>query len=157
MSRKKRFSIWKLLKLPPRLLYAIGLGPIYGRLVLLLTTTGRISGKQRVTPLQYEEIDGDIYIGSVRGTKADWYRNIEANPKVSVRVKSLQIIGEAEPTTDLKRIADYLEVRLRNHPILVKALLSREGLSKNPTRAELEKYAENRVLVIIRERPSRES
>ena len=153
MSRKKRFSIWKILKLPPKFFYAIGLGPIIGRLVLLLTTTGRISGKQRVTPLQYEEIDGDIYIGSVRGIKADWYRNIEANPKVSVRVKARHIIGEGELTTDPKRIADYLEVRLRNHPIMVKTLMSREGLSKNPTRAELEKYSENRALVIIRERP----
>jgi len=27
----KRFSIWKILKYPPQFLYAIGLGPIYGR------------------------------------------------------------------------------------------------------------------------------
>lgn len=154
MSRKKRFSVWKLLKLPPQFFYAIGLGPIVGRLVLLLTTTGRISGKPRVTPLQYEEIDGEIYIGSVRGTKADWYRNIEANPIVSVRVKARQVIGEGELTTDPKRIADYLEFRLRNRPKMMKAILRREVLSNNPTRAELEKYADNRALVIIRERRS---
>jgi hypothetical protein len=41
MSQKNRFSLWKLLKWPSRFLYAIGLGPVYGRLVLLLTTTGR--------------------------------------------------------------------------------------------------------------------
>jgi len=150
MSKKKRFSIWKLLKLPPQFLYAIGLGPIYGRLVLLLTTTGRKSGKSRVTPLQYEEIDGDIYIASARGTKADWYRNIVTNPKVRVRVKSRQFEGIAEPITDRKRIADFLEIRLQHHPKMIGALLQREGVSKNPNRAELENYATNRAMVIIK-------
>ncbi len=151
MSKKKRYSIWKFLKLPPQFLYSIGLGPIYGRFVLLLTTTGRKSGKRRVTPLQYEEINGDIYIASARGTKADWYRNIVINPNVSVRVKSREIEGRGEAITDVRCIADYLEVRLKNHPRMMKAMLNREGLSKNPTRAELEKYAENRAMVVIRE------
>jgi len=138
------------LKLPPQFLYAIGLGPIYGRLVLLLTTTGRKSGKSRVTPLQYEEIDGDIYIGSARGTKSDWYRNIVINPKVIVRIKSRQFEGKAEPITDEKRIADFLEIRLQRHPKMIGALLQREGVSKNPNRAELENYATDKAMVIIR-------
>jgi len=150
MNKKKRFSIWKLLKLPPQFLYAIGLGPIHGRLVLLLTTTGRKSGKSRVTPLQYDEIDGDIYIGSVRGTKSDWYRNIVMNPKVSIRVKSRQFEGKAEPITDRSRIADFLEIRLQRHPKMVGALLQMAGVSKNPNRVELENYATNRAMVIIR-------
>ena len=152
MRKKKRFSIWKLLKLPPQFLYAIGLGPIYGRLVLLLTTTGRKTGKPRVTPLQYEEMDGKIYLASARGTHADWYRNIVANPTVSIRVKSRHIQGQGEPVTDVKRIADYLEMRLEKHPRMMKALMKRAGYSGNLTRTELERYANNRALVIIRER-----
>ena len=150
MSNKKRYSIWKLLKLPPQFLYAIGLGPICGRLVLLLTTTGRKSGKLRVTPLQYEEINGDIYIASARGTKSDWFRNIVANPKVKVRVKSRQFEGEAEPITDPNRIADFLEIRLQRHPKMIGAILQREGVSKKPNRVELENYVTNRAMVIIR-------
>jgi deazaflavin-dependent oxidoreductase (nitroreductase family) len=150
MSKKKRFTIWKLLKLPPQFLYAVGLGPIYGRLVLLLTTTGRKSGKPRVTPLQYEEIDGDIYIASARGTKSDWFRNIVANPKVKVRVKSRQFEGEGEPITDPSRIADFLEIRLQRHPKMVGAIMQREGVSKKPNRVELENYATNRAIVIVR-------
>ena len=144
------FSLWKFLKLPPQFLYAIGLGPIYGRLVLLLTTTGRISGKSRVTPLQYEEINGDIYIASARGTKADWYRNIVADPNVSIRVKSRQFKGTAEPITDPKRIANFLEIRIQRHPRMMGVLLQREGVSQNPTEAELEDFAVNKAMVIIR-------
>lgn len=145
-----RFSLWKFLKLPPQFLYAVGLGPIYGRLILLLTTTGRKSGKSRVTPLQYEEINGDIYIASGRGTKADWYRNIVANPNVSIRVKSRQFKGTADPTTDPKRIADFLEIRTQRRPRMMGILLQREGVSQNPTRIELEAFAANKAMVIIR-------
>lgn len=150
MHQKKRFSLWRVLKLPPRLLYAIGLGPVYGRIVLLLTTTGRKSGQPRVTPLQYEEIDGAVYVASARGVKADWYRNIVANPQVHVRVKSRRFAGTADPITDPAHIADFLEVRLQRHPRMIGAILQREGLSKTPTRAELERYAANRTMVVIR-------
>jgi hypothetical protein len=63
-------------------LYALRLGPIVGRLVLLLTTTGRRSGLPRVTAQQYEELDGDIYLGSSRGTSADWVKNVLAHPRM---------------------------------------------------------------------------
>ena len=43
--------LWRALRIPPQLLYKLGFGRIYGRLVLLLTTTGRKSGKPHVTPL----------------------------------------------------------------------------------------------------------
>ena len=131
-------------------LYALGLGPLVGRLVLLLTTTGRKSGLPRVTALQYEEIEGAIYLGSSRGTRADWFQNLVANPCVSVRVKSRQFSGQAEPVTDLVRIADFLELRLKRHPRMVGAMLKSEGLPATPSRAELEAYAGKLALAIIR-------
>ncbi len=150
MKKKKTFSFWKILKYPPQFLYAIGLGPIYGRVVLLLTTIGRKSGLPRVTPLQYEEINGCIYVASARGTKADWYRNIVADPNVKIRVKARQFAGAAEPVTDLQRIADFMEYRLTKNPRMIGFIMSREGVSKKPTRIELEKHAEGKALVVIR-------
>ena len=133
-----------------RVLYAIGLGPVIGKIILLLTTTGRKSGLKRVTPLQYEEIDGKYYLGSARGLKADWVRNIQANSQVEVRVKSLNFHGQAEVVTDPSRFADFVEVRLQRHPLIVGAIMQRaHGLSKHPSREQLEKMAENEALVII--------
>jgi deazaflavin-dependent oxidoreductase (nitroreductase family) len=131
-------------------LYAIGLGPLAGRLVLLLTTTGHKSGLPRTTALQYEEIDGAIYLGSSKGTHADWFKNLVANPCVNVRVKSRQFSGRAQAVTDPAFIADFLELRLRHHPRMVGAMLKAEGLSAMPRRAELETYASNLALAIIR-------
>jgi deazaflavin-dependent oxidoreductase (nitroreductase family) len=77
---------WRLIKLGPRFAYAIGLGPLIGKFVLLLTTVGRKSGLPRVTPLVYEEQGDTIIVASARGQSADWLNNILADPKVSVRV-----------------------------------------------------------------------
>jgi deazaflavin-dependent oxidoreductase (nitroreductase family) len=131
-------------------LYAIGLGPIVGRVILLLTTTGRKSGLSRVTALQYEEVDGDLYLGSSKGTHADWFKNLAANPCVTVRVKSRQFTSRAELVTDPVRIADFLELRLRRHPRMVGMILKSDGLSATPSRAELEAYAGKLAMAIIR-------
>ena len=150
MKKKTPFSLWKILKYPPQFLYAVGLGPIYGRMVLLLTTTGRKSGLPRVTPLQYEEMDGKIVIASARGTKADWYRNIVVDQHVNIRVKSRSFDGIGEPITDSKRITDFLEYRLNKNPRMIGFIMSREGVSKNPSREELESHAKGKAMVIIR-------
>lgn len=142
--------ILRLIHLPPRIVYAIGLGTLIGDVILLLTTTGRKSGKPRVTPLQYEEIDGKIYLGAALGQKADWFRNIQANPKVEVHVKSQYYSGLAETITDTKQIADFLEVRLRRHPRMVGSMLRAEGIKMPPERRDIERYSTQLTLVAIK-------
>jgi deazaflavin-dependent oxidoreductase (nitroreductase family) len=133
-----------------RVLYAIGLGPLIGRIILLLTTTGRRSGVKRVTPLQYELIGGDYYLGAARGTKADWVRNIQNDPQVEVRVGAKRFQGTAEVVTDPSRFADFLEVRLERHPRMIGLIMERaHGLPKIPSREQLEELAKTEALVIV--------
>jgi deazaflavin-dependent oxidoreductase (nitroreductase family) len=133
-----------------RALYAIGLGPILGRIILLLTTTGRKSGKRRVTPVQYEQIDGILYIGSARGFKADWVHNIMADAHVEVRVKNRHFRGNGELITDPIRIADYLQARLTHHPRMVGTMMKMHHLPPAPSRAQLEELGESLVVVAIK-------
>lgn len=133
-----------------RLLYTIGLGSIIGRIILLLTTVGRKTGLKRVTPLQYEEIEGKYYLGSARGLQADWVRNIQSNPKVDVRVKSIRFHGQAEVVTEPARVADFMEVRLQRHPFMIGMIMQKaHRISKRPSREQLEELAEKEALVII--------
>lgn len=64
-------------------------GSFEGAPLLLLTTTGAKSGKQRINPLVYTT-DGDrlVIIASKGGapTNPDWYHNIVAHPDVTVEV-----------------------------------------------------------------------
>ncbi len=130
-------------------LYALGLGPVVGKIVLLLTTTGRKSGLPRTTPLQYEEVDGSIIVASAKGVKADWFRNILANPCVSVRCQSRQFQGLAEPVTDPERIADFIELRLKRHPRMVGAILKSDGVPVPPSWEDLVRYSRALAMVII--------
>jgi deazaflavin-dependent oxidoreductase (nitroreductase family) len=130
-------------------LYALGLGPVVGRLILLLTTTGRKTGRRRVTALQYEELDGAYLLGSSRGMQADWVRNLVARPEVEVRVRSRRFRGRAEAITDPDRITDFLELRLKRHPRMVSRILQIEGFPARPTRPQLLAYASHLALVII--------
>ena len=133
-----------------RILYAIGLGPVIGRIILLLITTGRTSGQPRITPLQYEEINGEYYLGAARGLQADWVRNLQANPDVDLRVGSKHFHGKAEIVTDPARMADFIEVRLQRHPLMIGLIMQKaHGLPKHPSRAQLENLAVKEALVII--------
>ncbi len=132
-----------------KLLYRSGLAPALGPVVLLLTTTGRKSGLPRVTPLQYEEVDGAIYVASALGAKADWFRNLVANRCVKVRIGAREVEALAEPITDACRIADFLELRLARHPRMVGAILRSVGLPARPSRAELEAYAAELAMAIL--------
>ena len=133
-----------------RLLYSIGLGPVIGKVILLLTTTGRKSGKKRVTPLQYEKIEGKFFLGSARGTKADWYRNICADGSVEVRVGKRYFRGAAETVTEPERIADFLETRLERHPFMMGLLMQKtHHLPRHPSREQLLDLARSEAMVII--------
>jgi deazaflavin-dependent oxidoreductase (nitroreductase family) len=133
-----------------RLLYALGLGPLIGRIILLLTTTGRRSGMKRVTPLQYELIGSDYYVGAARGLKADWVRNIQTDSHVEVRVGARHFSANAEVVHDASRFADFLEVRLERHPRMIGLIMEKaHGLSRHPTREQLEELAKTEAFVIL--------
>jgi deazaflavin-dependent oxidoreductase (nitroreductase family) len=70
--------------------------------VLLLTTVGRKSGKERTTPLIYQQ-EGDAYlvVASKGGTDAppDWYLNLQAKPDVQVQVRGEKMTALARTAT----------------------------------------------------------
>jgi deazaflavin-dependent oxidoreductase (nitroreductase family) len=141
-----------------RVLYAIGFGPFIGGFIALLTTIGRRSGKKRVTPLQYEKIGEDYYLGAARGVKADWVRNIEADQQVELRVGKKYIHGTAEIVTDPARFADFIEIRLQRHPRMIGFIMQKaHGLPKHPSREQLEGMAKTEAFVIVHPTPFSEN
>ena len=142
-------KILHLIHLPPQIVYAIGLGPLIGRMVLLLTTIGRKSGKERITPLQYEEIDGCYYVAAALGEKTDWDRNILASSRVKIRVKSKRVTGVAEIITETDKKADFLEYRYKKHPRMVGSIMRSGGMPIPPQRKDFLDYAQRIALVKI--------
>jgi len=116
----------------PILLWRLGLGPILGRVFMLLTTWGRKSGLPRRTVVEYHTLDGKIYAPCAFGPKADWYKNIVANPRVTVQTaRGIQSMIATRVTDDEELLAVY-ELFRRRDPILLDAYLRSLDIRSDP-------------------------
>lgn len=80
-----------------KLLFRLGI-PAPG--VAILETTGRKSGQPRRTPVG-KGLDGDTFwIVTEHGERASYVRNIQANPRVRVKVSRRWRTGTAHPLPD---------------------------------------------------------
>ena len=93
-----------------------------GRPMVLLTTKGRKSGKQRTIPLQYM-MDGDniIVVASNGGNinHPAWWHNIRANAEVTVQIGKKRMRAQAETANE--------DERARLWPILVEYYSGYQG------------------------------
>jgi deazaflavin-dependent oxidoreductase (nitroreductase family) len=75
--------------------------------VMVLVHKGRKSGLLRQTPVNYAVVDDVIYCTAAFGSRADWYRNVVADPRVQVWLPDGWYAGEAAevPPDDPQRSA----------------------------------------------------
>jgi proline iminopeptidase len=74
--------------------------------ILLLTTKGRRTGKERTTPLLYLEDAGSLVVVATNDGAArhpSWYLNIAAQPEVKVQVRGDSFVGLARTAPDAER------------------------------------------------------
>jgi deazaflavin-dependent oxidoreductase (nitroreductase family) len=120
----------------PLYFWRMGLGFLLGRIFMVLTTYGRKSQLPRHTMVEYHNRKGRIYVFSGHGDKSDWYKNLIANPRVT-----LQTVKGTE-TMLARRVATPAELAtafefVESNPMMrqwVKALgfkLSREDFIAN--------------------------
>lgn len=98
----------------PILLYRLGLGPIVGRLFMVMTTIGRKSGLPRRAAIEFHEFKGRKYVLSGWGTKTDWYHNLEANPHITIQTwRGAESVLAHRITSDLE-LAEAFEFAMSN-------------------------------------------
>lgn len=110
-------------------------GKMAGRPMLLLTTVGRKSGQERVTPIMYSS-DGNrfILIASNGGAPKhpQWWFNLQVQPQARVQVKQqivTVIASQPDPeerqrlwslvTSKYPNFADYQKRTIREIPVVV--------------------------------------
>jgi deazaflavin-dependent oxidoreductase (nitroreductase family) len=79
-----------------------------GTTILLLHTTGRTSGKERVHPLIYRDWADKYLIVASKGGAPDapeWFKNIENNPDVEIQIKDEKFPVHARAATDEEKPA----------------------------------------------------
>ncbi|NDU71868.1 nitroreductase family deazaflavin-dependent oxidoreductase [Actinomadura sp. DSM 109109] len=113
-----RRLLWRL----PIRLYRVGLGPLLGRRVMLLTHTGRKSGLPRQVVIEVVQHDEDGYVAaSGFGPRADWYRNVMANPDVTLQIGGRRVEAAGTPIP----AAEGAEIMARyapRHPVAARRL-----------------------------------
>jgi deazaflavin-dependent oxidoreductase (nitroreductase family) len=99
-------------------LYRVGLGFLFGRRLLMLEHTGRKSGARRRVVLEVlgRPAPGEYVVIAGFAGKAQWYRNITANPRVRVSAgfrRNVDAVAEPVPRAESAAVLrDFIE----HHP-----------------------------------------
>ncbi|MBC2907627.1 nitroreductase family deazaflavin-dependent oxidoreductase [Streptomyces cupreus] len=113
----------------PILLFRSGLGPLFGKRLLLLHHTGRVSGLDRMVVLEvvsYDPVGASWTVASGFGPQADWYRNLREQPKTLVQIGNRPYAVTAHfltPGEGAEIMADYA----RRHPRTARRLCAFMG------------------------------
>jgi deazaflavin-dependent oxidoreductase (nitroreductase family) len=110
-------------------------GPMEGAPILLLTTTGRHSGKAHTTPVGFIDAEGRVAVAAANGGSdhhPDWYHNIDSDNQITIEVRGASIpsiatiAAGAERGDLLQRIAeslpgmpDHLSATTREIPVVI--------------------------------------
>jgi len=116
----------------PILLWRLGLGPITGKIFLLITTWGRKSGLPRRTMIEYHKTNGIKYAACAFGEKADWYQNLRANPQVTIQSSDGTESAIAYRVTNDEELLEVYKLFMRRDPPLTNYYLSSLGIENNP-------------------------
>ncbi|MDX1615312.1 MAG: nitroreductase family deazaflavin-dependent oxidoreductase [Candidatus Promineifilaceae bacterium] len=103
----------------PIVLWRLGLGPIVGQILLLLTHTGRKSGRPRRTLIEYHSLDGHYYAPCAFGPRSDWYQNIVADPRVTIQTAAGTRSAHAQRVTTDRELLSVYRLFKRRNPLLL--------------------------------------
>ncbi|MCP5058619.1 MAG: nitroreductase family deazaflavin-dependent oxidoreductase [bacterium] len=137
----------------PIVLYRMGLGGLLGRRFLLLHHVGRRSGLARQAVLEVVRHDPATHtciIASGFGERADWFRNLMAQPETRIELgwKKIDIQAERLPRDEAER--EMLDYGQRN-PRAAKMVAKLIGYEHDGTDEDLRSLAG--VLPLIRLQP----
>lgn len=97
---------------------------------MLITTIGRKSGKRRdamVDVMDYDKATDTYYIEAAYGSRADWYRNIQSNPRFEAQVGRRKFHATATPLSN--EDAGELMVRFyRAKPAYTRSVMAMVGM-----------------------------
>ncbi len=99
-------------------LYRARLGVVLGSRLLMLEHTGRTSGRRRSVVLEVVErpAPGTWVVVSGSGARAQWFRDVEADPRVRVQVGSRRPVPALARRLDAEEAAATLSRYAHAHP-----------------------------------------
>lgn len=139
---------------PPRFVNAmmklVLRSPLHGmvsRSILLITFTGRTSGKQYTTPVSYLR-DGDTVIILVKRFRT-WWRNFETPAPVTLRLQGQDVSGTATVSTDPEDAIAVLATSIAHEPRAGRTYAVDTGPDRQPNMQAVRNIAPHFVVVRV--------
>jgi deazaflavin-dependent oxidoreductase (nitroreductase family) len=125
--------------------------PMHGMIsksILLITFSGRKSGKTYTTPVSYSQSDNQVTLF----THAAWWKNLHSGAQVTLRLRGQELQGLAEQPVaeDKQAVAAGLLAHLRKVPTDASFYGVTFDDQRNPRAEEVEKAAQSVVMICIR-------
>ena len=90
--------------------------------VVILETIGRKSGRPRRNPVGKAIVGDTLWVVAEHGLKANYVRNIQANPRVRVKVGRRWRTGTATPLPDDDPLARQRQIPNRSNSAMVRLM-----------------------------------
>jgi deazaflavin-dependent oxidoreductase (nitroreductase family) len=120
---------------------------IVDKQILLITFTGRKSGKTYTTPVSYSQAGDQVTIF----THANWWKNLRGDVPVSLRIRGRDLEGSVESIAEDKQaVAAGLAEHLRKVRSDAKYYGVTFDANGEPRSDEVEKAAQSAVMIRIR-------
>lgn len=124
--------------------------PLHGFIskgVMLVSVTGRKSGKTISTPTNYLREGNTLWVVSWRDRK--WWRNLRGGTKVQILLAGKSVEGHGQLIEEQKAVAQSLFEYYRKAPQLAKYVQIGLDTAALPVSADCERAAQKMVLVRI--------
>lgn len=128
----------------PMLLLKSPVHGIVSRKLLLLTFTGRTSGKQYTLPVGYAREGDTVLIGAA----GPWWKNLRGGARVSVLLRGRERTGSADAVTDQAAMAPLYRTLLAQNPTHGRFVSIRREHDRMPNADDLARAVGRGVAVV---------
>jgi deazaflavin-dependent oxidoreductase (nitroreductase family) len=124
--------------------------PLHGMLskgIILITVTGRKSGRKYTTPVNFVREGKMLWVTSLR--QRTWWRNLMGGAPVSVLLAGRELKGRGEALTDEKAVRESLRTYLQKYPQYAKYFGVKFDPAGQPDPNDLARTAQERLMIRI--------
>ena len=119
--------------------------------IMLLTVTGRKTGKRYPMPVSYAR-DGDLIICSTDRTRADWWKNLRGGAMVTLRLRGEDVAGQASVISeDPRALIEGINTMLTQVPRDAKHYEVRLDKNEKPLAEDVSRATAYRIIIEIRD------
>lgn len=131
--------------------------PLHGLLsneMMLITVTGRKTGRKYTTPVSYYRQNGYLWVMTSRDRT--WWKNLKGGTEVSLLLRRQPVSAFAEPELDLEAVQARMVEYLRHVPQAARPLgIRMENGNVNP--ADIARTSRERLFVRIEPHTTRQT